>query len=113
MTMAWRSSKAAPAPQRRARRPVRQRRNDGRVVLCAFDLLELDGKDLRREPIERRKVLLNAIARQGVPVGRAAASVTVGKIRAEAHAVAAAGFPALAVSAQQKPATGPAAGVMG
>jgi ATP-dependent DNA ligase len=58
MTMAWRSSKAAPA------------RNDGRVVLCAFDLLELDGKDLRREPIERRKVLLNAIARQGVPVGR-------------------------------------------
>ena len=56
MTMAWRSSKAAPT------------RNDGRVVL--FDLLELDGKDLRREPIERRKVLLNAIARQGVPVGR-------------------------------------------
>jgi ATP-dependent DNA ligase len=49
---------------------LRQRRNDGDVVLCAFDLLELDGKDLRREPIERRKVLLNAIARQGVPVGR-------------------------------------------
>lgn len=60
MTMAWRSSK----------KKLRQRRNDGRVVLCAFDLLELDGKDLRREPIERRKVLLNAIARQGVPVGR-------------------------------------------
>jgi len=32
---------------------------------------------------------------------------------AEAHAVAAAGFPALAASAQQKPATAPAAGVMG
>ena len=46
MTMAWRSSK----------KKLRQRRNDGRVVL--FDLLELDGKDLRREPIERRKVLL-------------------------------------------------------
>ena len=30
----------------------------GASVLCAFDLLELDGKDLRREPIERRKVLL-------------------------------------------------------
>jgi bifunctional non-homologous end joining protein LigD len=28
------------------------------AVHCAFDLLELDGKDLRREPIERRKVLL-------------------------------------------------------
>src|SRR3974390_1539311 len=25
------------------------------AVLCAFDLLELEGKDLRREPIERRK----------------------------------------------------------
>ena len=28
------------------------------AVLCAFDLLELDGKDLRREPIENRKALL-------------------------------------------------------
>jgi hypothetical protein len=27
-------------------------------VHCAFDLLELDGRDLRREPIERRKALL-------------------------------------------------------
>jgi ATP-dependent DNA ligase len=26
--------------------------------LCAFDLLELDGRDLRREPIEKRKELL-------------------------------------------------------
>jgi bifunctional non-homologous end joining protein LigD len=28
------------------------------AVLCAFDLLELDGQDLRREPIETRKALL-------------------------------------------------------
>ena len=28
------------------------------AVLCAFDLLELDGKDLRRRPIEERKGLL-------------------------------------------------------
>jgi bifunctional non-homologous end joining protein LigD len=28
------------------------------AVHCAFDLLELDGRDLRREPIERRKALL-------------------------------------------------------
>jgi bifunctional non-homologous end joining protein LigD len=28
------------------------------AVHCAFDLLELDGQDLRREPIEKRKVLL-------------------------------------------------------
>ena len=28
------------------------------AVLCAFDLLELDGRDLRHEPIETRKALL-------------------------------------------------------
>src|SRR5215472_8585178 len=28
------------------------------AVLCAFDLLELDGRDLRRNPIETRKALL-------------------------------------------------------
>jgi bifunctional non-homologous end joining protein LigD len=28
------------------------------AVLCAFDFLELDGRDLRREPIEERKRLL-------------------------------------------------------
>jgi bifunctional non-homologous end joining protein LigD len=28
------------------------------AVLCAFDLLELDGRDLTRAPIEKRKVLL-------------------------------------------------------
>src|SRR6516225_6203540 len=98
MTMAWRSSKAAPAPQRRARRPVRLR----------------PARTRRQGPAARTnraaQGVANAIARQGVPVGRAAASVTVGKIRAEAHAVAAAGFPALAASAQQKPATRPAVG---
>ena len=36
------------------------RRHDAgeRAVLSAFDLLELDGKDLRRRPIETRKALL-------------------------------------------------------
>jgi bifunctional non-homologous end joining protein LigD len=37
---------------------LRQRRNDRDVLLYAFDLLELDGQDLRREPLERRKVAL-------------------------------------------------------
>ena len=37
---------------------LRYRRQDGHVFLYAFDLIELDGRDLRREPIERRKVLL-------------------------------------------------------
>jgi len=35
------------------------------AVHCAFDLLELDGRDLRRKPIETRKALLEA------PQGRA------------------------------------------
>ena len=33
------------------------------AVLCAFDLLELDGQDLRREPIEKRKTLLAKLLR--------------------------------------------------
>jgi bifunctional non-homologous end joining protein LigD len=37
---------------------LRQRRNDRHVLLYAFDLLELDGQDLRRESLERRKILL-------------------------------------------------------
>jgi ATP-dependent DNA ligase len=28
---------------------------DRAAVLCAFDLIELDGEDLRRSPIEHRK----------------------------------------------------------
>jgi bifunctional non-homologous end joining protein LigD len=37
---------------------LRYRRDNRRVFLYAFDLIELDGDDLRHEPIERRKVLL-------------------------------------------------------
>jgi bifunctional non-homologous end joining protein LigD len=33
------------------------------AVLCAFDFLELDGRDLRREPIEERKRLLAKLLR--------------------------------------------------
>ena len=53
---------------RRARaRPVdvlRRRRNEAVAFLFAFDLLELDGADLRREPIEVRKATLASILRQ-------------------------------------------------
>ena len=34
---------------------MRYRRRDDRVFLYAFDLVELNGDDLRRDPIERRK----------------------------------------------------------
>jgi len=33
------------------------------AILCAFDLLELDCKDVRREPIEKRKALLTELLR--------------------------------------------------
>jgi bifunctional non-homologous end joining protein LigD len=37
------------------------------AVLCAFDLLELDAKDLRRKPIEFRKSALNTLLRRQQP----------------------------------------------
>jgi bifunctional non-homologous end joining protein LigD len=43
---------------------LRQRRNEARAFLFAFDLLELDGTDLRREPIEVRKATLASILRK-------------------------------------------------
>ena len=43
---------------------LRYRRQDDAVTLCAFDLLELDGIDLRREPIEVRKRTLKGLLRR-------------------------------------------------
>ncbi len=43
---------------------IRYRRHDHAVTLCAFDLLELDGEDLRREPIEVRKATLKGLLRR-------------------------------------------------
>jgi ATP-dependent DNA ligase len=37
---------------------LRSWRHDHAAVICAFDLIELDGKDLRRVPIEQRKQAL-------------------------------------------------------
>jgi bifunctional non-homologous end joining protein LigD len=37
------------------------------AVHCAFDLLELDGRDLRRRPIEERKGLLTEVLRGSNP----------------------------------------------
>ena len=44
---------------------LRYRRQDGHVFLYAFDLIELDGDDLRHEPIERRKAALAKLVRNG------------------------------------------------
>jgi bifunctional non-homologous end joining protein LigD len=43
---------------------LRHRRNEPEAFLYAFDLLELDGTDLRREPIEVRKATLASILRK-------------------------------------------------
>ena len=40
---------------------IRGHGSNASAVHCAFDLLELDGKDLRRRPIEERKVLLTEL----------------------------------------------------
>jgi bifunctional non-homologous end joining protein LigD len=46
---------------------LRKRVNDASVFLYAFDLIELDGKDLRREPTENRKAALAKLLRSGKP----------------------------------------------
>ena len=46
---------------------LRRRRNEAHAFLYAFDLLELDGTDLRREPIEVRKATLASILRKSRP----------------------------------------------
>ena len=46
---------------------LRRKREGRHVFLCAFDLLELDGKDLSREPLEVRKATLASLLRARLP----------------------------------------------
>jgi bifunctional non-homologous end joining protein LigD len=46
---------------------IRRRQHDNAVTFCAFDLLELDGEDLRREPNEVRKATLKGLLRRAQP----------------------------------------------
>jgi bifunctional non-homologous end joining protein LigD len=46
---------------------LRRKRSGERVFLYAFDLLELDGQDLRREPLETRKATLASLLRGSFP----------------------------------------------
>ena len=48
-------------------RLLRHRRNEPAAFLYAFDLLELNGAELRREPIEVRKATLASILRKSRP----------------------------------------------
>ena len=49
--------------------PAALRRQDGQVFLFAFDLLELDGRDMRREPLEMRKRTLAVVLRVKMRAG--------------------------------------------
>jgi bifunctional non-homologous end joining protein LigD len=42
------------------------RAHDGEAILIAFDLLELDGEDLREQPLETRKARLARLTRKSV-----------------------------------------------
>jgi bifunctional non-homologous end joining protein LigD len=46
---------------------LRHRQRDNDVFLYAFDLIELHGKDLRREPLEQRKGKLRRLLPDAVP----------------------------------------------
>ena len=62
---------------------LRRRRNEPPAFLYVFDLLELDGTDLRREPIEVRKATLASILRksQGRPAPQRAPGAPGGRRR--------------------------------
>ena len=46
---------------------LRRKASGKHVFLFAFDLLELDGQDLRREPFETRKATLASLLRKSHP----------------------------------------------
>jgi bifunctional non-homologous end joining protein LigD len=46
---------------------IRYRRHDASVFLYAFDLIELDGDDMRREPFETRKATLASLLKRAAP----------------------------------------------
>ena len=57
---------------------LRRRHNEVSAFLYAFDLLELDGVDLRREPLETRKATLASVLRPAVSVPSRITSKAVG-----------------------------------
>jgi ATP-dependent DNA ligase len=46
---------------------IRYRRHDASVFLYAFDLIELDGVDLRRDPLDVRKATLASLLKRAAP----------------------------------------------
>ena len=50
-----------------AKHRIRYHRHDARVFLYAFDLIALDGDDLRRDPLEVRKATLRSVLAKAAP----------------------------------------------
>jgi len=46
---------------------IRYRHYDHAASLCAFDLLELNGQDMRNQPLEERKAALKMLLRRSHP----------------------------------------------
>ena len=49
---------------------IRYRRRDASVFLFAFDLIELDGEDMRRETFETRRATLASLLKRDAPTRR-------------------------------------------
>jgi ATP-dependent DNA ligase len=56
----WRGGRGR-CPGRRLVQPIAGQARDGRAFLWAFDLLTLDGEDLRSLPLDRRKSVLKIL----------------------------------------------------
>jgi ATP-dependent DNA ligase len=56
---------------------LRSWRHDHAAVLCAFDLIELDGRDLRSTPIEERKQHWSAYCAGRIPASCSTFTTTV------------------------------------
>jgi ATP-dependent DNA ligase len=62
---------------------IRYQRRDTEVFLYAFDLVELNGDDLRRDPLEVRKATLERLlarAASGLPMARGVAEMCVDQV---------------------------------
>ena len=59
---------------------IRGHATNAGAVLCAFDLLEVNGEDIRREPIEDRKRRLAGLLRRRTTASRST-STSVATVR--------------------------------
>ena len=60
---------------------MRYRRHDANVFPYAFDLIELNGDDLRRDPLEERKATLASILPNTAPVSVSMSTLSTRTVR--------------------------------